>query len=127
MKDDAELFVTEVSLALGLASLPKEKPVPKNFLEVMAQGIQHERKGFVALLADYLLSKEVDAGVVIELLQGWNERRVQPPLREDEVSVAVTNVMNWNLRQREGAVTGLEKLESLVAVLASTAPETPKY
>ena len=54
MKDDAELFVTEVSLALGLASLPKEKPVPKNFLEVMAQGIQHERKGFVALLADYL-------------------------------------------------------------------------
>jgi len=97
----------------------QKKPALKTLIE---QGTRQERKGFVILLADYLLTHNIDADITLELLQGWNTRRVQPPLSDEEVIVAVNGVVTWVERQRAGTVTGIEKLEALAGLLVTAEP-----
>ncbi|MGA8417272.1 MAG: bifunctional DNA primase/polymerase [Candidatus Dormiibacterota bacterium] len=60
------------------------------------------RNAAVASFAGHLLRKGVDAWVVLELLRGWNQSRVQPPLPDDELLRCVDSIAGRELSRRIG-------------------------
>jgi hypothetical protein len=53
-------------------------------------------------LAGYLLCRNVDALLVLELLQLWNAARCRPPLAEEEIEGIVSSVAGREIKRRAG-------------------------
>jgi hypothetical protein len=57
------------------------------------------RNATITRLAGYLLSRRIDAGVTLELLQAWNATRCNPPLDPEEVLTVVNSIAGRELRK----------------------------
>jgi hypothetical protein len=67
------------------------------FSSVVGKGERNQR---CAELAGHLLRKSVDPAIAFELLLGWNERRVRPPMSDGEVRQVVRSINEREQRRR---------------------------
>jgi len=75
---------------------------PAHWRSLVREGVNEgERNSTIASLAGHLFHRDVDAGIVLELLLNWNRVRCHPPLSDHEVARVVESISR--LHKRRGA------------------------
>jgi hypothetical protein len=70
------------------------------WLELAAGVTEGARNATVTKLAGYFLRRYADPFLVLELLQGWNEARCNPPLSAEDVIKIVNSIAGRELKRR---------------------------
>ncbi len=73
------------------------------WVALLANGVAEGRRNdSLARLVGYLLCRDVDVDVVVELVHAVNETRFRPPLDRREVDATINSILAAELRQRAG-------------------------
>lgn len=75
---------------------------PEHWRRLASEGVEEgARNATLASLAGHLLWREVDPGVVMELLLAWNRARCRPPLEDAEVAGVVQSIAHLQSAERD--------------------------
>jgi len=100
--DEAPLAGIPAWLLPGARERHAGRP-PEHWRRVAHDGVEEgARNATLASLAGHLLRREVDPGVVMELLLAWNRARCRPPLEDAEVAGVVESIARLQRAGRGG-------------------------
>jgi hypothetical protein len=91
-----------MTLVLPAASEPSEKSKKSLYDLFIAGAAEGARNNSIASMVGYLLRKNVDPRIVLELLRCWNKARNTPPLPEQEVAKVVNSISRLEAQRRIG-------------------------
>jgi hypothetical protein len=72
------------------------------WVSVMKGVKQGERNNKAASLVGYLLRKDIDPYMVVEIMKLWNETRVIPPLKDKELDSIIESIAGLERKRRRG-------------------------
>jgi Bifunctional DNA primase/polymerase, N-terminal/Primase C terminal 1 (PriCT-1) len=94
--DAPEWLIEKVSAAPGARAATS----PEQWRDLAAGVSEGARNATVTRLAGYFLRKNVDPLMLLELLQGWNIGRCNPPLPAEDVHKIVDSICGRELKRR---------------------------
>lgn len=80
---------------------PRPGHPPEHWRRLLRAGVvEGRRNATLASIAGHLLRRDVDAGVVAEIVTAWNDARCHPPLADAEVERTVQSIVRAESRRR---------------------------
>ena len=89
---------------LDIVLTPKkaQQKKPSSYWVDIMQGVGEGQRNQVATsLAGHLFRRYVDPGLVVEIMNQWNERNI-PPLEADELATVINSIASIELARRRG-------------------------
>lgn len=91
--------VPEALATMPASLLANEHPRPRRtaaaWRQLLHGGVEEgQRNETIASLAGHLLRREVDPGVILQLLLGWNAMRCRPPMPAEEVARTLSSIQH---------------------------------
>jgi hypothetical protein len=96
-------WLIEKVRATAVVSNGNTAAMPADWRKLVAEGVAEGcRNAAAARLAGYLMRRDVDSWVTLDLVRVWNLARCKPPLVDSEICTIVRSIAARELRRRRG-------------------------